>query len=203
MTIIQQGTRADVILNRVEQDWRTTSYIDGKVYDAGFHWGPNVTRSTLRALYDLGLVQCQKAGGGYRWRVTPVAEAAPMPTGSAAADDLAQLAKRIGEIASQLPPPPPAPSRVAAVTVVVGDECDLPTLSEANEYIAKRLVRRAAYETARAMLSVLDGWIEGARENNEALGRREDDAEMFHANDVRRMVNDACRVMGTSDAWHA
>lgn len=209
-------TRADVLLNRVEHAWQTTGQIDEKLYAGGFRWGANISRNILHALTDMGLVQRQRAGAGYRWRLTPVA---PIPLGqvpvsaadlnpvAATADDLAEVAKRIGDLASQLAAvQPAAPSKAAAVTVVVGDECDLFTLTEAQEYLAKRVVKRAVYDTGRALLDVLEGWIEGAAENNEAMGRSSDgmnDPEVFDVAEIRTMVNDACRVMGAPEAWHA
>jgi hypothetical protein len=204
-------TRADVVLNRVEPDWRTTAYIESKLYTAGFHFGPTVTRNVLHALHDMGLVRRQQAGAGYRWRLTPPPEvplgqvpvsAADMTPLAATADDLAEVSKRVAEIAAHLATAQPAASRAAAVTVVVGDECDLPTLSEAQEDLVKRIVRRAVYDTGKALLDVLDGWIEGAAENTAAgMGPRDADPEQFHADDIRRMVNDACRVMGAPEAW--
>lgn len=44
----------------------------------------------------------------------------------------------------------------------------------------------------KAMLAVLDGWIEGAQSNHEALGHRETGCcSTFAPEDIRRMVEDA------------
>lgn len=177
MTTIEKGTTLDVVLNRVEDDWRTTAYIDGKLYDSGFRWTTDTTRDHLHTLSGLGLVQRQKAGAGYRWRLTPVTEvplgqvpvsAVGMTPLSVTAAELAEMSKHVAEL------------------------------------IAKRLVRRAAYDMGRMVLSSLDGWIEGVRDNHEANGHRdafESCCGMFHPGDIRAMVNDACRVMGAPEAW--
>jgi len=93
-------------------------------------------------------------------------------------------------------PPPAAPP---AKAVTVGDDVDLADLTEAQEYLAKRIVKRAVYDTGKALLDVLDGWIEGAAENNESMGRRDADPREFHAADIRVMVNDAMRLMGAPE----
>lgn len=54
------------------------------------------------------------------------------------------------------------------------------------------------------LLVVLDGWIEGARSNHDALGHRgeprgEECWRQFAPEDIRRMVNDACREVGISE----
>lgn len=44
----------------------------------------------------------------------------------------------------------------------------------------------------REVLAALDGWIEGAKSNHEALGHRDTDCcETFHPEDIRNMVADA------------
>lgn len=209
MTTIEKGTTLDVVLNHVEDDWRTTAYIDGKLYDGGFRWTTDTTRDHLHTLHGLALVQRRKAGATYEWRLTPAAEvplgqvpvsALGMTPLAATADDLAEVSKRVAEIASQLAAatvPAPDPHRVD-----IGDECDLLTLRVGQEELGKRIARRAAYDMGRMVLSALDGWIEGAQANHEALGRRDTDCcSTFHPDDIRNMVNDACRVMGAPEAW--
>lgn len=195
--------RADVTFEVVEGQWRTTSYLNDRLNARGFQWGPNSTRAILQALYGVRRIERQDAGGGYRWRRPD----APETPAAVTADDLVEVAKHITEIASQLaaavPPPPPPPNPVAAVTIVVGNDCDLATLTSAQQDFATRIARRAAYETGRAMLTVLDGWIEGATEEAAARGDMTRDPEVFGAADVRRMVNDACRLMGAPEAYRA
>jgi hypothetical protein len=52
-----------------------------------------------------------------------------------------------------------------------------------------------------ALLVILDGWIEGIRENHDALGHRGESRgdecwRQFAPEDIRRMVNDAARAVG-------
>lgn len=62
-------------------------------------------------------------------------------------------------------------------------------------------------QRARALhevLAVLDGWIEGAKENHEALYHRgelagEECWTRFHPQDIRNMVDDAARALGVAD----
>jgi hypothetical protein len=189
--------RTDAVLDAVETDWRTTSYLDGKLYDRGFTWGPRDTRTTLRSLHDAGRIECQKAGGGYRWRLGYVVRAADLNPLPASVTELRDLSAQVARLAERLvADPPAAPAKV----VTVGDDVDLADLTEAQEYLVKRIVKRAVYDTGKALLDVLDGWIEGAISNNEAMGRRDAaDPELFHAADIRTMVNDAMRLMGAPE----
>lgn len=59
--------------------------------------------------------------------------------------------------------------------------------------------RRGARLALSAMSDVLDGWIEGAKANHEALGHRgETDPcwERFGPEDIRRMIEDAANEVG-------
>jgi hypothetical protein len=113
---------------------------------------------------------------------------APAPFTGTVADALNVLTAALGAPA----PPPPVED------IVIGDEAALSTLVAAERDIVGRIVERAQYVALREMLKALDGWIEGARENNEALGRH-DDPQVFHAEDIRSMVNDAARVLGVRE----
>jgi hypothetical protein len=62
---------------------------------------------------------------------------------------------------------------------------------------------RGAHRALARFLDVLDGWIEGARSNHDALDHRgesrgEECWTQFHPSDIRRMVNDAAREVGLS-----
>jgi hypothetical protein len=64
--------------------------------------------------------------------------------------------------------------------------------------------KAAASLALYTMLGVLDGWIEGAHSNHEALGRRGERTDRlcwteFHPSDIRRMVNDAARELGVGE----
>ncbi len=65
---------------------------------------------------------------------------------------------------------------------------------------ADRLTR-GRREALAAVLSVLDGWIEGARENHYAMEHRGENRggecwRQFAPDDFRRMINDAARQVG-------
>jgi hypothetical protein len=192
-------SRAAVTLGVVDDYWRTTSDIADRLYAAGFTWGTATTRSVLRALHEVGQIESQRMGAGYRWRKLPEVDN-PHP---ATVDDLGVIVDKIAGIAQQVagmtvaPPPPPAKA------VTVGEDVDLVDLTEAQRHIAQRIVKRAAYETGKALLDVLEGWYETASENHVALEHREDDdgCMTFRADDIRRMVNDAMRVMGAPEAY--
>lgn len=52
----------------------------------------------------------------------------------------------------------------------------------------------ATEKALREVLATLDGWIEGANSNHEALGHRDTDCcTAFHPEDIRNMVEDARR----------
>lgn len=61
--------------------------------------------------------------------------------------------------------------------------------------------RAAQSQALYAMLVNLDGWIDGAKENHEALEHRGENIgsecwRSFEAADIRTMVNDVCRELG-------
>lgn len=64
--------------------------------------------------------------------------------------------------------------------------------------------RRGAHRALVRMLSMLDGWIEGARENHDGMGHRNENRgeecwTQFHPTDIRRMVNDVARELGLAE----
>lgn len=113
---------------------------------------------------------------------------------SPSAAELNTLATRVGDAVHELlgavsrPAPAPDPE-----TVVVPLGAELGELLAADARVTQRVVKRAKYDALRTMLDVLDGWIEGAHENADAGAGSHADAEQFHAEDIRRMVNDAAR----------
>lgn len=133
---------------------------------------------------------------------TPV-YASDMTPLAARADDLNAIARQVSDLASAIAAtPPPAAPAPDPHEVHIGDDVDLADLTAAQGKLVQRVVRRAAYDTGKTLLDVLDGWIEGGRENHEALEHRgESDPcwETFHASDIRRMVNDAMRAMGAPE----
>lgn len=203
MTNPKAPSRIDTVLSILTDGWRATSDIDDILYALGFKWGHDVTRHLLHTLHDLGFAERQRAGSGYRWRRTPKAEkplgqtairAADMTPVPATAVELRDLSAQVARLAERLAEDPSAAS---PSEVHIGSDAALGTLVMANHGLVDRIVKRAVYQTGKELLEVLDGWIEGARENTEAgMGHRDADPEVFHASDIRTMVNDAMRLMG-------
>jgi hypothetical protein len=63
---------------------------------------------------------------------------------------------------------------------------------------------QAARRALAVMLQNLDGWIQGQRENHEALGHRHENRgeecwRSWAPDDIRRMVNDTARELGLAE----
>lgn len=132
----------------------------------------------------------------------PAAEALPEYYAARMAATLKQLALANGVPLDLLAPPPVAV--LDPRDVHIGDDVDLADLSAGQEKIVGRIIKRTAYETGKALLDVLEGWIEGQQENHEASGHRgenigEECWSQYHPEDIRRMVNDAMRLMGAPE----
>jgi hypothetical protein len=61
-----------------------------------------------------------------------------------------------------------------------------------------------ARQALARMLSMLDGWIEGARENHDGLGHQNENRGSecwteFHPADIRSMINDVARELGLAE----
>lgn len=97
------------------------------------------------------------------------------------------LSVRVGELEAKL----------AKITdgsaLIVSSDADLPDLIAADDQMVTRIVRRAAYETGKAMLGVLDGWVE----------ETDMTAPTFSAASIRTMVNDAMLLMDAPPAYRA
>lgn len=83
---------------------------------------------------------------------------------------------------------------------------DDPARDDDSNELLDRIVRRAQYTALVAMLAVVDGWVEGAQENHEALQHRGESIgsecwTQFHPDDIRNMINDAAREVGTADPY--
>lgn len=76
-----------------------------------------------------------------------------------------------------------------------------PATTDRVDELVDRIVRRAQYAALSAMLPMLDGWIEGARENHEAFDRRDAFDTSFEPDDIRCMVNDVARELGVPEPW--
>jgi hypothetical protein len=97
-----------------------------------------------------------------------------------------------------------APAPAAAPEPVPADA--LPELLAEHHEVLRRIVARAKYEALRRVLDVLDGWIDGQKENHEALGHAREPLgsecwTRFYPGDIREMVNDAARESGTREPW--
>lgn len=131
------------------------------------------------------------AGSPRAGQLIYAADLIPLPPSAA---ELNTLATRIGDAVHELlgavsrPAPKPDPE-----TVVVPLGAELGELLAADARVTQRVVKRAKYDALRTMLDVLNGWIEGAHENADAGSGSHAEAEQFHAEDIRRMVNDAAR----------
>jgi hypothetical protein len=88
-------------------------------------------------------------------------------------------------------------------------EAKPPQADLADVEVVGRIVRRAKYEALHAMLEILGGWVTGAQENCEAMEHGSaachDDGracgETFYVADIRNMVNDAARQVGTREPY--
>lgn len=117
-------------------------------------------------------------------------------------DELGQVAGAVADLAKQIASLSDSrPAEPVRDEVFIGDDVALGTLIAADRDIADRIVKRAVYTAGRTMLENLDGWVATARENAEAGSGSAADAEQFHADDVRTMVNDMCRELGAPVPW--
>lgn len=166
-------TRSYVVLSAVADAWLSTTDIADTLYAAGYSWSPATVRDTLKSLAERGLVLKRKVGAAYRWRTLDK----PQPPAPAATIDTLPE----GSIVVTPDEPPAALADVAA-------------------RVAMLSARSSAYETLRTFISVLDGWVEGAKENNRSMDYRDDDRPQgiteFHVNDVRRIANETARMLG-------
>lgn len=67
----------------------------------------------------------------------------------------------------------------------------------------ERIVRRAGYDVLRAVAGHVDGWIETAKENHEAMGRRDVPDTWLSEGDFHRILADTARELGIGEQWEA
>lgn len=210
--------RTAVVLSAVAGAWLTTTDIHSDLVTHGFPWSPSVTRETLHFLASEGRIERRKRGAALVWR-TPEPPAAPEPAQcdpvavepkahvEALVDTIKRLAATLGVPLALLAPP--SDERAADLSDVLAKlaqaDPDQPDLGHLHEAILKRAIRRAAYDMGKALLDVLSGWVEGNVSNHDAMHEgthdAEDCAETFTASDIRRMVNDAARIMGAPEPY--
>lgn len=189
-------TRAEVVTSHVQPVWLRTTEIAISLEQAGYPRSVATVLDQLKYLVTKGLVERRQIGRAYEWRTAPEPEAPTAEARDALAilDELRTTIERV-----QVPQAAPV---ARANEVFIGSEAALGTLVPAQRDIVDRIVERASYVALRTMLKVLDGWIEGNREAAETLGRGRDvDPQIFHAEDIRRMVNDAAREVGAREPY--
>jgi hypothetical protein len=153
----------------------------------------------------------QVGASGSRWATArPLSEIAKVTRRPVTPTDHANaLAARIAEVLAEhaaAPLPVAAPEQpLDPIASAIKANADLGDLLHADELLLRRIVARAKYEALREMLRTLDGWVEGARSNLEAMGRQTADVERgsrtFDVDDIRTMINDAARACGTSEPY--
>jgi hypothetical protein len=75
-------------------------------------------------------------------------------------------------------------------------------LFDLDNSLTDAVVKRVRYDTLVTVLGVLDGWIEGAKENHDALEHWDPKCcDTFRDEDIRRMVNDAARELGVTEPY--
>lgn len=191
-------TRSDVVQSHVRAAWFRTVEIAIELEKAGYSWSTQTVLATLHALYDAGRIERRQIGRAYEWRTVPAPAAEPRDA-LRQLDADAILAELRDVIERSQRPAPAAPITVPELDARLAEH-PLDNLFDLDNTLAGRIVKRAQYDALRKLLDVLDGWIEGARENNEAM-QRHDDPQIFHAEDIRRMVNDAAREVGTREPY--
>lgn len=192
--------RTDVVLSAVQPAWLTTSDLDSALYDAGHRWTTETTRHTLHYLASEGKIERRKRGNGYVWRTPPTPEPVQTAMGPQAQRDPLAVLDELRTAIERAQNPAAAPPE----GLYVPDDADLADLLHADDQLVTRIVKRASYDALKGMSIVLDGWIEGARENHEAMSHRNENTgsecwTQFAPEDIRRMINDACRLMGTRE----
>ena len=105
---------------------------------------------------------------------------------------------RLGQILDRMPvPPSPDPAPVVALTTHHLDGTKTRTLHQEGA--------EGASLALYCLLVNLDGWIQGAKENHEALehqgreSRGEECWRSFAPSDIRNMINDVARELGLSE----
>jgi hypothetical protein len=117
----------------------------------------------------------------------------PAPATSQTASELLAVAEQVSDLARQLAAR--VPSAPDPEAVVIGDEASLGALAIGARELFDRTTKRAIYTAGKTLLEGIDAWVALATRENAA------DAEHFHADDVRTMVNDMCRELGAPAPW--
>jgi hypothetical protein len=126
----------------------------------------------------------EKNGGWNLW-AAETADPAAAPIYTAARRTREQIVNLLRNIVDDTP----APISTSVETEPVKDET--PSTNR----------KAGAHAALSSLLGALDGWIEGAKNNHDALNHRSESRgeecwRNFAASDIRNMVNDAAREMG-------
>jgi hypothetical protein len=196
------ANRMSVVMSAVGALWLTTPDIHQALYEGGFSWASCTVRDTLHHLASEGRIERRRIGSVLSWRTPPPPPVDLTAHSEAVVAAIKTLAERAGVPLSLLAEDPFTDDTF----VVVDSEADLHDLLLADDKLVDRIVKRAAYDMGKALLDVLNGWIEGAQENHEAMQHRNENTgeecwTQFAPEDIRRMVNDAARIMGTREPY--
>lgn len=92
---------------------------------------------------------------------------------------------------------------------LTSDEVTEPVTSEparpvGSTYLLSKDGKQVASLALYTLLTMVDGWIEGARSNHEGMSHRGEPHggecwTQFHPEDIRRMVNDAAQKLGVPE----
>lgn len=194
-------SRADIVLAQLTDKWQAAGQIADKLSAARLD--VNDVRNALNVLRG-GPVQRSAYGNPHGWRLAPTTPPAAPPT-VLSPDDAHVSAFRatVVSLAEALGVPldvlfaPVSPLTRASI-IMAFDDMDASDLSMLNTEVGWRLDKATAFGALKAVLDVLDGWIDGARENHVEMGHRDENTgeecwREFHVDDIRRMVNDAAR----------
>jgi hypothetical protein len=72
-----------------------------------------------------------------------------------------------------------------------------------HEVMLQRLKRRAAYDALREVHTMFVGWLQGAKEEHGANGRRDVPESWLTEHDFPRILTDAARQLGIGEQWDA
>lgn len=134
-------------------------------------------------------IKITEKGGGWTLWAAETDDAAAPPLYTARSRTPKQILTLLAVILNEAPTIKVAPSEMARVQSAETS----PVVSKANVSVA-----------LQAMLATLDGWIEGAYENHQAMAHRNENTgeecwRKFEPSDIRAMINDTAREFGVTE----
>lgn len=99
------------------------------------------------------------------------------------------------------PAPVPAGNAGCASVEGIHNHARCQTKTRPTRGMTRNDQETGAYLALVAMLQMLDGWVQGAKENHEAMGHRHENTDeecwrTFAPGDIRNMINDAATELG-------